>query len=158
MVRLLAGALVTTIAVTMLIPSAQALPAFKTAFEKKYVKTSDNAEFQAVFKKETCNVCHIKGEKEKTKQNAYGKELNKLIEGDANIRMKEARANGKLDEETKKLLDELEIAFKKVEEMKAPSGPTYGELLKDGKFPVTPEEAIAQAKKEAEEEAAQASN
>jgi len=137
MVRLFAGVAVVAVTLSMLVPSAQALPPFKNAFDAKYVKESENTEWQALAKKEGCNICHVKGEKEKNKQNAYGKELNKLIEGDAANRQKEAKAAGTLDEENEKLLKELDEAFKKVEEMKSPTGETFGELLKAGKLPVT---------------------
>ncbi|MFO0912450.1 MAG: hypothetical protein U0795_05815 [Pirellulales bacterium] len=137
MVRLFAGFAIAAVAFGVLTSTAQALPPFKNAFEQKYVKDSTNADWQALVKKEGCNICHVKGEKEKNKQNAYGKELNKLIEGDAQARLKEAKANGTDKEETEKLLKELDAAFKKVEEMKSPTGETFGELLKAGKLPVT---------------------
>ena len=74
-----------------------------------------------------------KGEK-KDKRNAYGQELAKLIEGNAKERIKKAGAGKKA--ETERVLEELSKAFDKVEKIKAKSGGTYGDLLKEGKLPV----------------------
>ena len=114
-----------------------ALPEFKKAFDVKYVKKSKNVQFKADFKKAACNTCHVKGKK-KDHNNAYGKELAKLIEGAAAARKKEATKespeNGKAMKAT--ILKELEAAFLKVEKLKTKEGKIYGELLKEGKLPV----------------------
>ncbi len=118
------------------VPNVFAMPKFKNAFEKKYVEQHPSAEFKALAKKEACNVCHVKGEK-KDVRNAYGEALAKLIEGDAQQRIKDAGANKQAEEE--KILQELEEAFKKTEEQKVneedASSPTFGELIKQGKLP-----------------------
>ena len=72
------------------VPSAFGLAPFKKAFQVKYIDKSDNEELKAKFKKAGCNTCHIKGEG-KEKRNSYGEELAKLIDGNANARIKEAR-------------------------------------------------------------------
>lgn len=114
-----------------------AMPQFKKAFDEKYTNKSDNDEFKAAAKKEGCNICHIKGEK-KNVQNDYGKELAKLIEGDAEHRLKDADAEGKKDEELEKILKELDAAFPKVEEMKNKAGETFGARMKEHKLPSDP--------------------
>ena len=72
------------------IPKASALSEFKKAFAAKYTDKEKDKEFATLVRKAGCNVCHVKGQKEKSPQNAYGKQLNKLIEGDAADRKKEA--------------------------------------------------------------------
>lgn len=136
MKRFLIGLVVALIAFGGSVQQSLALPQFKKAFDEKYTNKSENAEFKAAAKKEGCNICHVKGEKEKSKQNDYGKELNKLIEGDAEHRLKDAEAAGNKDEELKKILAELDEAFKKVEAMKNADGETYGDRLKGSKLPV----------------------
>ncbi|MCA9247276.1 MAG: hypothetical protein KDA42_09185 [Planctomycetales bacterium] len=122
------------VAATANLKPAQALPPFKKQFQQKYVDDGSDA-LKDAFKKASCNACHVKGE-EKDVQNAYGEALAKYIEGDAKDRIEEAKKNGTDDAEKEKVAKELEEAFKKVEEMKSPSGETYGERLKAGKLPI----------------------
>jgi len=156
--KTIAGALVLSIVAVMLpAHDAHALTQFKKAFTAKYVTKHKSAAFKTLARKASCNTCHVKGEKKsRLALNHYATELEKLIEGDANARKKKAKADGGLEADKKelaKLLDELDKAFKKVEDMKAPTGETFGELLKEGKLPVDPEWAKAeyQKKKAAEE-------
>jgi hypothetical protein len=120
--------------------TASAMPPFRKAFEDKYVKDQPNPAFEAAFKKALCNVCHVQG-KPKTENNVYGQELAKLVEGSANERLKAAREKGtpQVEAETKKLLEELEAAFAKVEKVKvdpkAAASPTFGERIKQGMLP-----------------------
>lgn len=116
--------------------TSHAISPFKKAFEDKYVKDSGSEDLQAAFRTSGCNVCHVKDEK-KDVVNAYGLVLAELIEGNANDRVKEARAGGsdarKAEEE--KLLKEFEEAMKKAESSKSPSGETYGDLFKAHRLP-----------------------
>lgn len=112
---------------------ADALPPFKKAFDEKYVAPANDPAFTQAFGTAGCNVCHVNGQK-KDVRNAYGEALAKLIKGDAAKRLKDAGPAGKAAE-TKKLLGELNDAFTKTEADKSPSGPTYGELLKQHKLP-----------------------
>ena len=127
--------------VALVAPDARAIAPFKKAFQEKYVDKSDNEEFKEKFKKASCNTCHVKGEKKEVR-NAYGEELSKLIEGDANARIKEAGKAG--DEartaETEKALKELQKAFEEVAKMESKSKVKYGDLLKQGKLPVEEED------------------
>lgn len=118
-----------------------AMSPFKKAFDQTYVKQSGDKEFQAAFKKLSCNTCHVKGKK-KDWLNAYGQELAKLIPGRAKERLDEAKEIGTEEKaaETEKLEKELTVAFEKVGSMKAPSGVTYSELFKSHKLP-TPDGA-----------------
>jgi hypothetical protein len=117
------------------VQSAHALPKFKLAFEKRYSEEHGNEDFKAAVKKEACNVCHVKGEKKEVR-NSYGEALSKLIEGDAQQRLKDA--SDKMSEE-EKILKELEEAFGKVEKQnvdeKNPSSPTFGALIEQGQLP-----------------------
>ena len=130
---------------------AQAMPQFKKAFTKKFVEKHKSKEFQSMAKKASCNVCHVKGPK-KDVQNEYGKLLNKLIEGDANKRYKDAKKTGPSEgkAELEKILSELDKAFDKAGEMKseAGKGPKFGEIIKAGKLPVDPAKAVAKYKEE----------
>lgn len=135
---LLCVACMTTVA--LISPKAEAIAPFKKAFQQKYVDTTDNDEFKQDFKKSSCNACHVKGEK-KTVRNAYGDELAKILEGNANERIKAAGKEGGSDgrkAETEKVLKELDVAFGKVEKAKASSGQTYGEMLENGEIPPPP--------------------
>ena len=135
-VLMLLGGLV---AWNLLHSSASALPAFKKAFEDKYVTPSGNADFAAAFKAASCNTCHVKG-KDKKERNAYGQALAKFTGGKAAATLKAAKAQGDaaakaaMDDILKKLGD----GFDKAESEKSPSGPTYGELIKSGKLPASP--------------------
>jgi len=106
---------------------------FKEAFDQKYVTPANDAAFTAASKKAGCLVCHARGEK-KDVRNAYGEALASLIPGNAKQRLAAAGAAGG-KAEMDKLLKELDAAFPKVETQPSPSGPTYGELLKQHKLP-----------------------
>jgi hypothetical protein len=136
----LAFALVWAAGCFLVIETASAMPPFRKAFEDKYVKEQSNPAFEAAFKKALCNTCHVPA-KPKTENNVYGQELAKLIEGSANERLKVAREKGaaQVEAENKKLLEELEAAFAKVEKIKTDpkneSSPTFGERIKKGMLP-----------------------
>ncbi len=109
---------------------------FKKSFDEQYVKDSGNEEFQTAFRTAGCYVCHVK-EKKKDVVNHYGNELAKLIPGNVQERLDEARKGGRdaKTAEEAKVLKELVDAMKKVEEMNSPSGVTYGELFKSHQLP-----------------------
>ena len=138
---------ITTIALT---GDAYALAPFKKAFEKKYLANHKNEEYQKLAKKTGCNVCHVSKAK-KNFRNEYGEMLAKLIEGDAQDRIKAAKKEGGPEAEKKekaKVAEELEKAFDKVlkEKSDGGKGPTYEELIKEGKLPVEIDAAIAKHK------------
>ncbi|RIK83313.1 MAG: hypothetical protein DCC68_04110 [Planctomycetota bacterium] len=107
--------------------TASAFPEFKKQFDAKYVgdeSTDQQKAIAAAVKVAKCNVCHDPnkgpdGKVSKKNHNAYGKALEKFI--------------GKKD---KKDIAKIQDALIKVEAMKNGSGPTFGELLKEGKLPV----------------------
>ena len=88
----------------------------------------------------------------KNVQNEYGKLLNKLIEGDADKIIKDAKKEGKEagDKAKADILAALEKAFDKAAKEKSEKGkgPTYGELIKAGKLPVDVAKAQADYKAE----------
>jgi hypothetical protein len=140
--RILAGLVVASLAIALSSP-AQALIQFRKAFQEKYVDKNEHPEIKAAFRKAGCFTCHIKGTTEKDIRNRYAHELSKLIEGDAQDRIKEATANGRAarDAEVDKLLKELDQAFEKVAKMKSPTGESYEERIKAGQLPIDPETA-----------------
>jgi len=105
---------ITTVAVMMAVGfiALSARPAFAVKqfydeFKEVYVNNG----------KAKCNICH-EGKSKKDK-NAYGKELDKLLD-----RKKDAKNPEKIRE-----------ALAKVAGMKSPSGKTWGEILKAGELP-----------------------
>jgi hypothetical protein len=121
----------------LVIPQAAvAISPFKKVFDGQYVKDSGNEEFQAAFRKDNCFVCHVK-EKKKEFVNHYGNEIAKLIPGNVQDRLDEARKDGRdaKTAEEENVLKELAEALKKVEAVKSPSGVTYGELFRSHQLP-----------------------
>lgn len=100
--------------------SAKAIKPFFDEFKAKYVKADGDAGDKAyaeLVEKVKCNVCH-KG-KEKKDRNAYGKELDKLLD-------KKTDAKDK---------PKIQKALDTVAKEKSPGGPTFGELIKEHKLP-----------------------
>lgn len=123
-------------------PSVLASSPFKKSFDEKYIKESGDEAFQAAFRKENCYVCHVKEKKKELFVNHYGNELAKLIPGNVEQRLDEARKDGRdaRTAEKEKVLKELVEAMKKVEAIKSPSDVTYGELFKSRQLPPHDEE------------------
>jgi hypothetical protein len=107
--------------------TASAFPEFKKEFDKKYIGDESNDAqkgIAAAVKVAKCNVCHdpakgADGKVSKKNRNAYGEALHKFI--------------GKKD---KKDMPKIQDALTKAEAMKNGEGPTFGDLLKQGKLPV----------------------
>jgi len=95
---------------------AFAVKQFYDQFKEVYVNEGDLD--QGMVAKAKCNICHVKGEKKKVK-NEYGKLLDDLLD-----RKKDAKNPEKIRE-----------ALAKVADMKSPSGETWGEMIKAGKLP-----------------------
>jgi hypothetical protein len=105
--------------------SAEAIPQFKTEFDKMYVK-KDSAvpkekAFAAAVEKVKCNVCHAG--KSKKDLNAYGKHLGELLDKKAD----------------KKNVEKINQSLEKVGGMPSdaanPSSPTFGDRIKNGELP-----------------------
>ena len=101
-------------------------------FYKKFQDLYGGPKAPGDFKKELtetrkCSVCHMPGEEKKGKKSSYGEALQKS--GLSKNLDKDAKAN---DAKAVKAIDD---AFKKVDEMKSPDGPSYGDLFRRGKFP-----------------------
>jgi hypothetical protein len=106
---------------------------FKTALQKKYD-----------FKTVSCLTCHAKGKDAKGKplgkehRNLFGKQFEKLLKSkqvtkrlnDAKA-LKDAKAKQKV---TDAVTAEFLEALKKVEQLKSPTGPAWGELLREAKI------------------------
>ena len=107
--KLIAVAVAGLILASAFAGGADARPAYKSAFEKKYPKVKEN-------NKITCGVCHP--EKSKKVKNDYGTALGKVIKKNEKDKDKIAEALGKIESEKSSV-----------------EGKTFGDLLKDGKLP-----------------------
>jgi hypothetical protein len=138
---------------------ANALPELKKAFYETYTKKSDDMAFKDAVKKQGCNVCHVKGKK-KDERNVYGNALAELIEGSAKERIDKAGDAAAKTKEKAKLVQEIEDAFKKVEEQKVDpekeDSETFGERLHANKLPVEPSDDSGGDEPEEAEEAEEA--
>jgi hypothetical protein len=101
---------------------AQAFPQFKTEFDAKYMKAGTPI-FNALEGKSNCNVCHA-GKASKKNRNAYGLALSQYVTKD-----------DKMNKE------KIQSALAAVEKMPSVPGqtnaPTFGQLIAEGKLPVT---------------------
>lgn len=95
---------------------AFAVKQFYDEFKEVYV--NEGGLDASMVAKAKCNICHVKGEKKKVK-NDYGKLLDDLLD-----RKKDAKNPEKIRE-----------ALEQVAAMKSPSGKTWGEMIKEGKLP-----------------------
>lgn len=96
---------------------AEAFPPFKVAFDKMYM-TEGSAIHKALEGKSNCNLCHV-GTKDKKTRNDYGVALDKLV-----------------TKEDAKNPEKIREALAKIETEKA-GDTTFGQLIKDGKLPIT---------------------
>jgi hypothetical protein len=127
-------------AISFIVPNVWALPQFKKEFDTKWVDKPDtDADFKKLAKKQSCNICHVKG-KPKDNHNEFGVALEELIEGSAKERLQDATDKGKeaKEAEIEKLVKEFDEALKKVEVMKTADGSTYGQRLANHQLPVDP--------------------
>ncbi len=118
-----------------------AIAEFKKAFGARYTDKKKNEAYYTTVRKAGCYVCHVKRKgAKKEEQNAYGKLLNSLIKGDADDRIKAAKEKGTEEKkaEVKKLLEELDAAFTKLEKtkIKKDGKETWGDRIKASKLPV----------------------
>ena len=121
------------------------------------ISSHAQSEFKKVVKnkhtnqKVSCFSCHTRKanvpedqlsafkENKKSFRNSFGKEFDKLFEGkDMSKRLKEAKKLKKAGDTEKAkqiksdVIEEFKAALEKVEKIKSPEGPTYGELLEKG--------------------------
>ena len=84
----------------------------------------------------SCSTCHLKGEK-KDLVNEFGETIQKLLaDTDVPAQMQVCK---EADEETKdrikkKLAEEFTVVLKRLDELKAPSGKTYAQAIRDGEI------------------------
>jgi seryl-tRNA synthetase len=122
MKRFLSFVVIATVCFASVPQSAFAIKPFNDAWNKYYVEESDNEDFKKLAGESKCNVCHVDGQDKKKVRNEYGEALGKLL--------KAADYKGpRLKEEAEKVKEELEAAFKKVEEEKNKAGETFKERL-----------------------------
>jgi hypothetical protein len=127
MKKFLVFALIASIASGTAVPVALGQKAYNDQWTANYVADSKHEEFKKLAGDAKCNICHIQGAPKK-ERNPYGKEAAAIF--------KEAGINKdspKKDEAGfKKSIAE---AFKKLEEVKAKDGKTFGEKIKAGELP-----------------------
>jgi len=130
-------------AVCCLAPKASAIPNFKREFQKLYVKPDTDEEFAKLVKsnKTGCYLCH-QG-KNRKHRNPYGAELSKLLD-----KKKDAK-------DVKKIIASLRKVEKIHTDPDDEKSPTYGDLIKENKFPGGPLEEVL---KEPEEDAEKTPN
>lgn len=104
-----------------------AIKGFNDQFKQTYTEGADKAEFKKLVEEAKCNICHIQGENKK-KRNPYGEAFVGLLK-------KDDFPAKRFKDEPEKCKEEIEAAFKKVEEMKAKDGKTFGEKIKAGQLP-----------------------
>ncbi|MGB9688870.1 hypothetical protein [Thermogutta sp.] len=106
--------------------TALAVTQFRTQFVARYVKKDSNdpkdRAFAELVERAGCNICHLGDDK--TKRNAYGQALDKLLDRKTDARDKE------------KIQKALEIVEKEKVDPKDPKSPTFGDRIKAGKLPV----------------------
>ncbi|ASV75706.1 hypothetical protein THTE_3104 [Thermogutta terrifontis] len=105
---------------------ALAVTQFRTQFVERYVKKDSNdpkdRAFAELVDRAGCNICHLGDDK--TKRNAYGQALDKLLDRKTDARNKE------------KIQKALEVVEKEKVDPKDPKSPTFGDRIKAGKLPV----------------------
>jgi len=98
--------------------SAEARPNYKAAWDQTYLKEGTPI-YQALSGKSNCNICH-EG-KDRKNRNEYGAAIGK------NLGMKNNKDNA-----------QIAAALQKAAEAKSTDGPTFGELIEQGKLKPTP--------------------
>ncbi len=104
-----------------------AIKQFNDQFTETYVKSSENEEFKALADEAKCNVCHVKDENKKIR-NEYGEAVAEFLR-------KKDFPPDRFKKEPEKCKEEIEAAFKKVAEKTAKDGETFGDKIKAGKLP-----------------------
>jgi hypothetical protein len=126
MKRLVAVVLVAIVFVGGATP-AFAVKGFNDQFKATYAEGEGKDAFKKLVDEAKCNVCHVQGENKKVR-NEYGDAFKDLLK-------KENFPAKRFKDEPEKCKEEIEAAFKKVEEMKAKDGKTFGEKIKAGVLP-----------------------
>jgi hypothetical protein len=90
--------------------TALAIKPFDDAWREYYLKETKDEDLKKLAGEAKCNICHVQGEK-KTVRNPYGEALDKLLD-------KKDYDAKRLKAAPEKVKEELEAAFKKVEEEK----------------------------------------
>jgi hypothetical protein len=113
---------------------ALAILAFRKEFEEYYKVNEPQTDAQKALAERAkiakCNICHVDGEEKKVR-NAYGAELDKLLD-------KENFGATRRKDEPEKVQAEIREALDKVAAEKGPTDETYGERIEAGQLPVAP--------------------
>ena len=132
MKKLLAVLLVAFVAVAIIPKNADAVPAFKKAFDQRYTNVIKDAKLVPKIKAAKCNVCHwAEGDKKSKKQkNDFGKEVAKHLQ-------KKNYTSTRVREEADAVSKEFDAAFTKIMAVKGPTGKTYQTRINEGQLPGT---------------------
>jgi hypothetical protein len=121
-------------------PAAVAFPAFKRQFDAKYLVKGAPL-YGAYGGRSNCNVCHLGGAMDREHRNDYGQALDKLLDRtDAEaLSIENARRDPQAARAAVRKIDEALGAVEKLPantRQKAP--PTFGQLIREGKLPISP--------------------
>ena len=107
---------------------ALAIPPYSEAWKAIYVTDSKDEAFKKLGTEAKCNACHVEKEDKKKVRNPYGESVKTLINS-------KTFPKDKFKSDPDKTKKEIEVAFKKIEELKAKDGKTFGEKIKAGQLP-----------------------
>ena len=114
--------------------TSDAIKPFEKQFWALYVDKNDNKDFVTLVKKQAkCFVCHDavklddKGKLSKKFRNAYGQQLDKLLD---------KKTDKKNIEKIRKAMDQVAKMKADPKATKDSKGPTFGDRIKQGKLPV----------------------
>ena len=120
--------------------SAAAFPVFKRQFDAKYL-VKGTPLYGAYGGRSNCNVCHLGGAMDREHRNDYGQALDKRLDRtDAEaLSIENARRDPQAASAAVRKIEEALSAVEKLPantRHKAP--PTFGQLIRQGKLPISP--------------------
>jgi hypothetical protein len=123
---------------------AEAQPTFKPFFDEKYFPKEGDTAMKKAHTMSSCNFCHIGGatNEERKNRNAYGQALAKRLNAKDAMdlsfasKLKTPDVYKKAQDKIRKALDAVE---KEPSDPKDKKSPTFGDLLKEGKLPKSPD-------------------
>ncbi|QDV67301.1 hypothetical protein Poly24_09940 [Rosistilla carotiformis] len=130
--------LLLTIAMTVTASQAMAIGELKKEWSTKYAG-DDSGDFKTVARKAGCNVCHVKGVKDKKSaegRNEYGTAMAAFLKG-KDIKIDDLKAQYKDDSTKDAAVKTMMSMFETVNAEKSKDGETFGAKISAGKLPAT---------------------